>query len=260
VPKPRLVTIGLSHYCEKARWALDRAGVGYVESAHVPVLHYAASLGRYGQRTTPLLVTPHGTIRDSTSILHHADRFLPEAARLFPTEPALLRQVEELEDSFDRKLGPATRRLAYFHVLDDTRATRKLLGSHIGAVERTLFLLSQPAITAFVRRGLRIRADTAKKSEERLVAVFDDVEKLLAGGGRYLVGDRFTAADLTFAALAAPVLAPPEYGWPLPALEEAPPGLRSLAERFRSRPAGAFALRLYREERRARPIPLANGA
>ena len=27
----RLVTIPISHFCEKARWALDRAGVDYVE-------------------------------------------------------------------------------------------------------------------------------------------------------------------------------------------------------------------------------------
>src|SRR6476646_7361685 len=101
VPKPRLITIGASHYCEKARWALDRAGIGYVERAHAPVLHYASSLGRYRQRTTPILVTPHGTLRDSTDILHHADRFLPDALRLFPSDPDLLREVEELEDSLD---------------------------------------------------------------------------------------------------------------------------------------------------------------
>jgi glutathione S-transferase len=32
-PKPenRLVTIPISHYCEKARWVLDRAGVPYMK-------------------------------------------------------------------------------------------------------------------------------------------------------------------------------------------------------------------------------------
>ena len=58
MPKPHLVTIGVSHYCEKARWALERAGVEYVEDAHAPILHYAVSLARYGQRTTPILIPP----------------------------------------------------------------------------------------------------------------------------------------------------------------------------------------------------------
>ena len=53
MPKPRLITIGPSHYCEKARWALERAGIEYVEHAHAPILHYAATLVLRGQRTTP---------------------------------------------------------------------------------------------------------------------------------------------------------------------------------------------------------------
>ena len=36
--------------------------------------------------------------------------------------------------------------------------------------------------------------------------------EMLADGRPFLLGDRFTAADLTFAALAAPVVLPPRYG------------------------------------------------
>jgi hypothetical protein len=32
----RFITIGLSHYCEKARWALDQSGILYKEDAHPP--------------------------------------------------------------------------------------------------------------------------------------------------------------------------------------------------------------------------------
>ena len=46
--------------------------------------------------------------------------------------------------------------------------------------------------------------------------VFEDIAARLAGGRRYLVGDRFTAADLTLAALAAPALLPAGYGVRLP--------------------------------------------
>ena len=35
----RLVTIPISHYCEKARWALDRAGIPYREERHVQGIH-----------------------------------------------------------------------------------------------------------------------------------------------------------------------------------------------------------------------------
>jgi len=39
----RLVTIPISHYCEKARWALERAGVPYREERHVQGVHILAS-------------------------------------------------------------------------------------------------------------------------------------------------------------------------------------------------------------------------
>jgi glutathione S-transferase len=215
---------------------------------------------RHGQRTTPLLVTPHGTIRDSTDVLHHADKFVDERSRLFPTDHPSLREVEELEDTFDRKLGPATRRLAYFHVIDDPQQLRRLVEAGIGPGERVLFRLAQPGIVAFIRRGLRINREGAKKSEDRIEGVFAEVEKRLSSGGRYLVGDRFTAADLTFAALAGPVLLPPEYGWPLPSYDDCPRELQAIVARYRSHPAGIFALGLYREVRRRSPIPLASGA
>jgi glutathione S-transferase len=260
MPKPHLVTIGPSHYCEKARWALERAGIEYVERAHAPVLHYGATILRHGQRTTPILVTPHGTIRDSTDILVHADKFVPEARRLFPTEEPLRREVEELEDMFDRRLGPATRRLAYFHVIGDVGQLRRLVEPRIPRAERMLFRMGRPGLTAFLRWGLRIDEKGAKKSEQRISAVFSEVESRLARGGRYLVGGRFTAADLTFAALAAPVVLPPEYGWPLPSAEDVSQELRHLLAQFRSRPAGTFALRLYKEERHISAIPMAAGA
>ena len=90
--------------------------------------------------------------------------------------------------------------------------------------------------------------------------MFGEVESRLARGRGYLVGDRFTAADLTFAALAAPVLLPPEYGWPLPSIDDGPIELLELRDRLRSRPAGTFALRLYKHERHRSAMPLAAGA
>ena len=66
----------------------------------------------------------------------------------------------------------------------------------------------------------------------------------------FLLGDRLTAADLSFAALAAPVLLPAEYGVPMPALDETPAALQEVIRELRGTPAGAFALRLYRAHRR----------
>jgi glutathione S-transferase len=243
-----LITIGLSHYCEKARWALDRAGVGYVERAYPPILHYAATL-RFRQRSTPILETPHGVLRDSTSIVRHADTFLAEPGRLFPSDPTELGEVERLVRLFDERLGPATRRIAYFYLLDDRAVFARTALARSGAIERAVFRASRPLVAQTIRVGLRIDREGAQKSEERLEGVFDEADRQLVQGGPYLLGSRITAADLTLAALAAPLLIPPRYPWPLPELEQTPSAFRAIAERYRRRPAGAFALRLYAEQR-----------
>lgn len=41
---PRFVTIGFSHYCEKARWALDLTTFPYHEESHLPPFHLSKTL------------------------------------------------------------------------------------------------------------------------------------------------------------------------------------------------------------------------
>jgi hypothetical protein len=44
--RPRLVTVGFSHFCEKARWALDLSPLasGYYEEVHCPAMHLSSTL------------------------------------------------------------------------------------------------------------------------------------------------------------------------------------------------------------------------
>lgn len=107
-----------------------------------------------------------------------------------------------------------------------------------------------------IRRYLGVDAVAASAALARIDEVFDEIAERLSDGRRYLLGERFTAADLTFAALAAPVLLPARYGSPLPPPEAMPPGLAREVERLRAHPAGAFADRLYTEDRvRLAPAP-----
>jgi glutathione S-transferase len=79
--------------------------------------------------------------------------------------------------------------------------------------------------------------------------VFQQVGDRLGDGRRFLVADRFTAADLTFAALAAPVLLPDECRAVSPAFDDVPGAMREAIQRLRDTDAGRFALRLFAEER-----------
>jgi len=244
----RLLTIGFSHYCEKARWALDRAGLEYVEHDHVPILHFAANLAVRAKRTVPALVTPRGVLCESSDIVRFADEHLPAARKLFPVEPELRAEVERLVARFDKLLGPATRRVIYSHMFTDRRMTRDLITSTGPAWERRVGRLLARPLQAVMQRGLKVYPEPTARSQARLDEIFGEVAQTLEDGRRYLVGDRFTAADLTFAALAAPALRVPEYGYPLP-LQALTPAAAAWTERMRTAPAGQFALRLFADER-----------
>ncbi|TMK38915.1 MAG: hypothetical protein E6G56_13205, partial [Actinobacteria bacterium] len=86
-PVLRLITIPISHYCEKARWALERAEMPYREERHVQGIHRVAARRAGGGATVPVLVTPEGTLGESEQILAWIDEHVPAEQRLFPTQP-----------------------------------------------------------------------------------------------------------------------------------------------------------------------------
>ena len=95
---------------------------------------------------------------------------------------------------------------------------------------------------------MHITPENGAAALERIRRTFDTVAARLADGRRYLAGPQLTAADLTFAALAAPAVGQ-AYG-AAPGLGDATPqAMRDEVEALRAHPAGQYALRLWREER-----------
>jgi glutathione S-transferase len=245
----RLITIPPSHYCEKARWALEHAGIPYREEGHPPLLHRLATKMGRGGRTTPVLVAGDKVLADSTDILQFIDVEHAEGWRPYPTDSQLRVEAEELEEIFDTRLGPHTRRLAYYHLLQDNRLFLASVLAGVGGVEKALFRILSPVVKKLMRVGMKIDEAGAERSLDYVKTIFDTVGELLADGRSFLVGKKFGAADLTFAALAAPVLLPRKYGSPLPSLDQIPADLLAQIEEFRALPAGDFALRVYRDHR-----------
>ena len=245
-----LITIPISHYCEKARWALDRTGIRYREQAHLQLIHWLAARRAGGGTTVPVLVCGDRVLADSADIVDEADANAPQGQRLYPDDPGAAAEVRALQRDFDANLGPHGRRWMY----NEMRGRRDLAVAYactgVPNWERRVLPLAYPAVTRVIDRFLDITATTAAQSEAQVRMVFDKVAKRLSDDRPYLCGDRFTAADLTFAALAASVLMPPEYGVPLPQPGQLPVAMAAVVREFRTHPAGAHALAMYRDERR----------
>ena len=242
---PRLITMPHSHYCEKARWALDLAGVEYVEEAHPPLFHWLATWPR-GGRSVPVFVRDGRDYRDSSEILLHLDE---AGSGLYPAEATLRREVLALEEEFDERLGPHARRWAYAQLLPHSELLVKAMAPGTPRLERSLLRVFLPLVKLLIRRFLRISERSSRRSLDVVDGVFDQVGQRLQDGRCYLAGDRFTAADLTFASLSAPVLLPAKYRGRMPALDEVPQPMQEQVNRLRATTAGRFALRLFEEHR-----------
>ncbi|MDM9380041.1 glutathione S-transferase N-terminal domain-containing protein [Chlorogloeopsis sp. ULAP01] len=194
----RLITISVSHYCEKARWVLDKLKFPYVEERHTPPFHLLAT-GRVGGKTTPVLVTKSDVFTDSTTILKYLNSIAHANTKLYPTDSILCKQVEELEDLFDEQLGPATRRWGYFHVMNNYKFMQKRWCEGVPFYERILFPLVYPITSSIARQKMNITPEATVQAYETISRIFAKVNELLADGRTFLVGNNFSAADLTFA-------------------------------------------------------------
>lgn len=247
---PRLITIPISHFCEKARWALDRAELAYVESPHLQLFHRVAARRAGGGRTVPVLVTSEGVLAESADILAFADARARPGKRLYPDDAAAAAEIRALERDFDDRLGPDARRWMYDHIRHEQGLIKAYGPTGVPAWQRRTMPVTARLLPPVLDRYLDISDATVAASLRGVRATFDEVGERLSDGRPYLMGDRFTAADLTFSALAAAVTMPPEYGVPLPTPAELPAGMREVVQELRAHPAGMHALAMFRDERR----------
>ena len=243
---PILWQFRASHFNEKARWALDWKGVRHERRSLLPGPHAPVVLWLTGQTALPVLRMDGETISDSTRIIEALERRHPERP-LYPAAPEARRRALELEDFFDREIGIHIRRIVFHAVLPDSAFSTELMTPGFPALTKTIYGACFPAVRAAMRFGMGLTDDGATRSLARFDAAFDRLDaEIAASPSGYLVGDAFTVADLTGAALLSPLTFPPEYPYATPPL---PPVALEFQARYANRPAFAWAREMYRRHR-----------
>ncbi|HEX6154321.1 MAG TPA: glutathione S-transferase family protein [Solirubrobacterales bacterium] len=211
--KPTLWQIDVSHYSEKVRWALEHKGVDHVRRSPLPGTHIpiALVLTRGGQTTVPILQLDGRAIGDSTEIIAALEAKHPDPP-LYPIDAEERARAIELEDWFDENLGPHTRRLPFYEMIQEPELLAEVAAESVpGPLGK-----AKPVVGAYARAYTSLRWDANNKEEaecarEAIVAAFDRLEsELEKGEGEFLVGSHLSVADITAASLLYPVVVPPE--------------------------------------------------
>jgi glutathione S-transferase len=168
--------------------------------------------------TVPVLDLGGERIVDSTKIIEALEQHYPEHP-LYPPAGEDRRRALELEEFFDEQAGHELRRAAFYDLRGDPDYVSALLSTGRGERTRRVFrrVLSLPGSMAYANRRYRLNATDAERARAMIVAALD---RIVAETGRdgYLVGSRFSVADLTAAALLFPLAWPAElqYDYPDP--------------------------------------------
>jgi len=237
--------IELSHFSEKARWALDFKRVLHRRRVPPAGMHQlvAMALTRSSHRRMPVLHLDGRHIGDSSAIIAALERRHPEPP-LYPTDPANRARALHLEEHFDEHLGPAVRAFAWNHVLNEKHG----IGDSIAPtrpVVRGVLNAGAPLAGRMIRADYGATPERESESREAILAVADRVERELGPSG-YLVGDRFSVADLAGAALFTPLVTAPGRPY-LP--KRFPAAVAELDEELRGREAGRWVVEMYARHR-----------
>ena len=248
--------IELSHYSEKARFALDYKGVGHRLRTPMVGTHQAiaVALTRSGHRRFPVLkFDGERAIGDSTAIVAALEERFPEPP-LYPDDPDERARALLLEDYFDEQLAPAVRQFSFFQVFGERHGIADAIAPGRPAVNRVL-RWGEPLARTLIRSDYGANAEHEESSRAAILAAADRIEAEVQPSG-YLVGEAFSVADLTGAALFTPLLAPPGRPY-LP--KTSPPKFVALREEITARPAGQWVHEMYARHRRgaAKPAPVA---
>jgi len=244
--QPILYIFNISHYCEKARWALDYYGIAH-HPQHVMAGQHRRIAKRLGaaRGSVPFLQTGDQVICGSSAIIDWAEAHrTANAPSLAGSDPE---QVRAIERRLDDIAGVHVRRFYYSDALTtDPKSVRPIFSNGLPFWQRIAVTMAWPKIVSMMKQGMDLGPAQGLESRAILADELAWLDGLLADGRPFLTGSEFTRADLTAAALLAPMVGPKEH--PAYGVVSFPEAVAATMQAWAERPS----LRLVRETYAAR--------
>ena len=242
----------LSLYCEKARWLLDHKELDYIAQNMTPGVHRLFVQIKTGQHQLPMLHDQKNWIADSSDIAEYLEKNYPEHA-LLRSDNDINEKIFEI-DKLSQELGDHVRRWLFSFILykpEKTTALDIILGEK--GVLRNFEKLSVPTLKFALKRIHQVSPSTAIESKQRIDEILNGFNQLLVdNGGRYLVGDRLTLADIAVCSMIAPLMLVENTPWEITDYSEIHADVLKYRQDLLDLPIGQYVKRMYATERNAR--------
>jgi len=250
---PTLITFPPSLDCELARFLLAHYGVRHSEEPHAFIFSFFVTLWHAHTVIFPVLYGDSVALVGPWAIAEFFDRRCAKNLCLIPNTTRERRQLASDWLLFSQTLAFATARFAYYHLLPHRDIMTRPLSLGAPSYESRIVAAGYPIFSAALSRLLSLSEEKSLDSLEQVRTVFNWVDIRLSFSKGYLVGDRLSLSDISFAVAAAPVVMPAEYGGAIPNLGEMPLAMKAVIKEMREHPAGHFALRIYAQCRGHQP-------
>jgi glutathione S-transferase len=193
-----LYSASYSPWSEKARWALDHAGVSFAEVAYTPLLSEPAFRLKRGSLrgavSIPTLLAAEGPISDSMRIARWADS--QGDGSLFPE--AQIEEIEEWNYRCEAALA-AGRILATRRVAGSESARREALPAPLRGALYPFFAPLADLGIAFLTQKYGFGEASSESAEQAIRKTLEAGRLAIRGEGGHPIGDRFTFADIALA-------------------------------------------------------------
>lgn len=241
----KLLEFPHSHYCEKAKWALDHKGLAYKTVPIIPGLHMITVRYYAPDTSVPVLLDHKTVVQGSSEIINYLEQHFPQHS-LTPVEPEERQACLQLETAMDKELGENIRRILYHRLLAYPTFVRYCFTHPMAAYKQWLFTLSYPILRYKIYHNYVISDQAAKLALHE----FDEAMQTLARqleNRQYFIGNKFSRCDLTVASMLAFIFMPRQH--PFPWIEIPDPEVRAFYARYQNHPVIVWANNIYLKHR-----------